>query len=134
MAFVAGITGPEGLGRWLAARSSVAVGAGVCVLAPALVLLSTGLSVRALQLAYTCAAVAGLLGLAQIRRLIRTAPARAEPSRTPWRPPAGLDRRFLGGVMLFWFGAALNRPVLPPYIDGDLHAPMSYFAVSAIVA
>jgi MFS family permease len=43
-------------------------------------------------------------------------------------------KRFLGGVWLFWFGAALVWPVLPPYILNDLGAPTLYFAISQLSA
>ena len=133
-ASVAGVAEPAERGRWLAARATIAVGAGVCVVVPTLVLLSLGPTGRALQVAYAGAAVAGLVGLLQVRALGGMLPPQAAPAPWGWRPPGELDPRFLGGVFLFWFGAALNRPVLPAYVVDHLRAPASYFAVAAVAA
>jgi MFS family permease len=43
-------------------------------------------------------------------------------------------RRFLKGVVCFWFGAGLIWPVLPPYIIEELHAPTAYFAMVAVLS
>jgi hypothetical protein len=89
---------------------------------------------RALQVAYIVAALAALVSTVQVWRLFRLAPAPALPPQRMWRISGSPGWQFLGGVFCFWFGAALNRPVLSPYVVHELHAPAGYFATAAVVA
>jgi hypothetical protein len=134
-AFVAGVADPAGRGPWLAWRATVSARAAAAALVPMLALLSLWPAGRALAAAFAIAAAAGLVGAAQVRRLLRIAPPPVVPLvRSPPRPLGGPERRFLGGVFCFWFGAALNRPVLPPHLVHELHASAAYFAAAGTVA
>jgi MFS family permease len=85
--------------------------------------------------AYALAAVAGLAGVAQVRGLLRAvSPPPVPGTRSAPAPCGARERRFFVSVFCFWFGASLNRPVLPPHIVDELHAPTAFFAVTTSVA
>lgn len=129
---VANVVTPERRGRWLARRATMAAAVGVAAIVPALLLLAAAPAETALTVAFAGAALAGLASLIPLHRVLVTpSPPVAKLNRTM---PRGLSLRFLGAVFVFWFGAALNRPVLPAFAVDRLGAPASYFALTAIVA
>lgn len=132
MAFLAGLVRPAVRGRLLADRASAAAVGAACAVLLVLLLTWAMDAARSLPAAYVIAGLAGLISTVHVRALFRRAPAAAPaPAGRPSfaRPSLG----FLGGVFGFWFGAALNRPVLPPYLIRDLGAPPAYFAAAAVV-
>ncbi len=135
-AYLASLSAPVERGRWFAGRATAAaVGAAIALL-PMLLLVRLTSTERSLQAVYLVAALAALMSTLQVRALFRLAPA---PPPPPQPQPARQNSSspglwFLGGVFCFWFGAALNRPVLPPYVVHQLHAPAGYFATAAVVA
>lgn len=134
--FVAGMVGAGERGRWLAMRATAATLATVPVISAVVLLFLFATKEQALPLAYIIAAVAGLASLMMVGRLfhsigeVPTPPARSVRA-VPDEPGA---RRFLGGVLIFWFGAGFVWPVLPAYIIKDLHAPPVYFAITQLTA
>ncbi len=134
-AFLTGLAAPQERGRWLAMRATAATAASALVMLLLAVLLRIAPRDQILPLAYTLAGVAGLMSLAQLRLLFLRAPEPPVPAPRSIRSlPEGPARRFLGGVLAFWFGAGLIWPVLPAYIIKDLGAPTAYFAAVAVVA
>jgi MFS family permease len=133
-AYLAGLSEPSERGRWFAGRATAAAIGAAGALLPMLILVRVTTTERALQVAYLVAALAALVSTLQVWRLFRLAPATTLPGRHAWRIPDSPGWQFLGGVFCFWFGAALNRPVLPPYVVHELHAPAGYFATAAVVA
>lgn len=134
--FLAGMVGPSERGRWLAMRGSFATLSTVPIMISLVVLFLVSTRERVLPIAYLAAAVAGLVSLVMVRRIFTIAgeapvPAARSVRSLPDEPGA---RRFLGGVWLFWFGAGLVWPVLPPYILNELGAPTLYFAISSLSA
>jgi MFS family permease len=132
-AYLAGLSDPSECGRWFAGRATAAAIGAAGALLPVLLLVRMTTTEQALQAAYLVAALAALVSTLQVWRLFRLVPA-APPRRHAWRISGSPGRLFLGGVFCFWFGAALNRPVLPPYVVYELHAPAGYFATAAVVA
>lgn len=133
---IAGMVGPGERGRWLAMRATAATLATVPIMLGVVLLLFFASKEQALPLAYSVAAVAGMGSLATIARLFRqygegTVPPARSVRSLPDEPGA---RHFLGGVWLFWFGAGLVWPVLPPYIIGELGAPTVYFALVQLMS
>jgi MFS family permease len=134
--FIAGMVGPGERGRWLAMRATAATLSTVPIMATIVLLFFFASKEDALPLAYLTAAIAGLVSLGMVARLLRsTAEERVPPARSlralPNEPGA---RQFLFGVWLFWFGAAIVWPVLPAYIINDLDAPTAYFAAAQLMA
>lgn len=133
---IAGMVGAGQRGRWLAMRASAATLSTVPIMAGLVVLLQFTTKDRALPIAYLVAAIAGLVSLGLVARLFRDVgegpipPVRSVRS-LPNEPGA---RRFLGGVWVFWFGAAFVWPVLPAYLIEELHAPTAYFAIVQLIA
>jgi MFS family permease len=134
IAYLAGLSDPSERGRWFAGRATAAAIGAAGALLPMLLLVRVTTTERALQVAYLIAALAALVSTLQVWRLFRLAPATTVPRRHAWRISGSPGWQFLGGVFCFWFGAALNRPVLPPYVVHELHAPAGYFATAAVVA
>ncbi len=132
LSHLSGLGGDENRGARLARRSARASGAGLLVLVPVLLMLAAGSTNHALIVAYGGAAFVGLLGLRPVRLLSSRSSSQTLPQQL--RFPDGLSVRFLFAISLFWFGAALNRPVLPVWISGELGAPPLYFAAAAIAA
>ncbi|MCD6058979.1 MAG: hypothetical protein K0Q89_2509, partial [Thermomicrobiales bacterium] len=132
-AYLAGLSDPSECGRWFAGRATAAAIGAAGALLPVLLLVRMTTTEQALQAAYLVAALAALVSTLQVWRLFRLFPA-APPRRHAWRISGSPGWLFLGGVFCFWFGAALNRPVLPPYVVYELHAPAGYFATAAVVA
>ena len=133
-AYLASLSQPTERGRWFAKRATAAAVGAACALLPVLLLVRMTSTERSLQAAYLLAAIAAVVGTMQVRALFRLAPAPMFPPQRPLRDSASPGLWFLGGVFGFWFGAALNRPVLPPYVFHELHAPAGYFATAAVVA
>ena len=133
-AYLAGLSDPSERGRWFAGRATAAAIGAAGALLPMLLLVRVTTTERALQVAYVVAALAALVSTLQVWRLFRLAPAATLPRQHTWRISGSPGWQFLGGVFCFWFGAALNRPVLPPYVVHELHAPAGYFATAAVVA
>jgi MFS family permease len=134
-AFLTGLASPQERGRWLAMRATAATAASALVMLVLAVLLRIAPREQILPLAYGLASVAGLLSLAQLRLLFLRAPEPPLPAPRSIRAlPDGPARRFLGGVLVFWFGAGLIWPVVPAYIIKELGAPTAYFAAAAVVA
>ena len=134
-AYLASLSDPAERGRWFADRAAAAaVGAAVALL-PMLLLVRLTSTERSLQAVYLVAALAALMSTLQVRALFRLAPSSPPPRPRPAEQSSSSPGLwFLGGVFCFWFGAALNRPVLPPYVVHQLHAPAGYFATAAVVA
>jgi MFS family permease len=135
-AFLTGLVKPEERGRWLALRATAATAASACLMIAITVLFQMTSKEAMLPAAYALAAVAGLLSLWQLRRLFRmaTPPPLPVPRSVRALPADAETRRFLAGVVSFWFGASLIGPVLTPYIIRELHAPTSFFALLAVVS
>lgn len=134
-AFLASLAAPAERGRWLAWRATVAARAAACVLVPMLILLCLGSTEGVLFAAFALAAVAGVAGVVQMRALFRAmSPPPVPATESVLLACGGRERRFMAGVFCFWFGSALNRPVLPSYIVDGLHAPPAFFAATAAVA
>ncbi len=131
-AFLAGLVGSAQRGRWLAIRGAAAASAASVIMISMLVLFQFGDRSSALPFAYSLATIAGLFSLIKLRGLFATNDAPPPPVPRSIRSlPAGRDRRrFLGGVLIYWFGAGLIWPVLPPYLIKVLHAPPTYFALA----
>jgi MFS family permease len=135
-AYLASLSDPAERGRWFASRATAAaVGAAVALL-PMLLLVRSTSTERSLQAVYLVAALAALMSTLQVRALFLLAPAPLPPPRprSARQNSSSPGLWFLGGVFCFWFGAALNRPVLPPYVVHHLQAPAGYFATAAVVA
>ena len=133
-AYLASLSHAAERGRWFANRGTAAAVGAAATLLPMLVLVRLTSTDRSLQAAYLVAALAAAVSTLQVRTLFRLAPAPMPSPPHPRLVSVGPERWFLGGVFTFWFGAALNRPVLPPYVVHELHAPAGYFAVAAVVA
>jgi MFS family permease len=134
--FLTGMVKNEERGRWLAMRATAATGASAVVMFGLAILLRFASRESALPAAYALAAVAGFVSLGQLRLLFgRTVPPPLPAARSVRSLPGDREtRRFLGGVVCFWFGAGLVGPVLPPYIIDELHAPTAYFAVVGLLS
>lgn len=134
--YIAGMVGPGERGRWLAMRATASTLSAMPVMACVVVLLLVATREEALPIAYGVAAVAGLSSLYMIRRVFGLQGEGAVPPARSFRsvPSEPGARRFLSGVWLFWFGAGLIWPVLPPYIIEELHAPTVYFAITQLMA
>jgi MFS family permease len=134
--FIAGMVGTEDRGKWLAMRATAATGASAGVMVAIFILLRLASKESVLPLAYSFAALGGVVSWFQLRTLFKVS---KEPPIPPAKkikdlPASPVARRFLASVVFFWFGAGLIWPVLPPYIIHELHAPTSYFAGVAVVA
>ena len=131
-AFLAGLVGSAHRGRWLAIRATAAASAASVVMISMLMLFQFGDKASALPFAYSLATIAGLFSIVKLRTLFSTNVPPPPPAPRSIRSlPAGTERRrFLGGVLIYWFGAGLIWPVLPPYLIRDLHAPATYFALA----
>ncbi|MCC6791915.1 MAG: hypothetical protein IT336_09525 [Thermomicrobiales bacterium] len=134
--FIAGMVGPGERGRWLAMRATAATMSTVPVMAGVVLLFLFASKEEALPLAYILASIAGLSSLLMVARLFRVVgegpiPEAKSVRSLPNEPGA---RRFLSGVLLFWFGAAFIWPVMPAYIINELHAPPVYFALTQLGA
>jgi MFS family permease len=134
--FIAGMVGPGERGRWLAMRATAATLSTVPIMSAVVLLFVFASRERALPLAYIIAATAGLASLVMVARLFRELGEGPIPPTRSFRalPNEPGARRFLGGVWLFWFGAAACWPVLPAYILNDLHAPPAFFAIGQLSA
>jgi MFS family permease len=134
--FIAGMVGSGERGRWLAMRATAATMSTVPVMLGVVLLFLFASKEEALPLAYLTASVAGIASLVMVARLFRGVgegpipPVRSVRS-LPSEPGA---RRFLGGVLTFWFGSAFIWPVMPAYILNDLNAPPVYFAFTNLGA
>ena len=134
-AYLASLSHPTERERWFASRATAAAIGAACALLPMLLLVRFASTERSLQVVYLVATLLAVVSTIQVRTLFQIAAVPLPPpplqarqhvsSPGPW---------FLGGVFCFWFGAALNRPVLPPYVVHQLHAPAGYFATAAVVA
>ena len=135
-AFIAGLVPASQRGRWLAMRGVSASVASAGIMIALLILLQFRDKSAAVPFAYTLAMIAGLVSLTQLRLLFRRnpQPSPREPQSLRKIPEGRARRRFLGGVFVFWFGAGIVWPILPPYIINDLGAPTAYFAFVAAVA
>ena len=134
--FLAGLVGPGQRGKWLAMRASAATMATIPVMICIVAIFLFASKQRALPLAYGLAAVCAMVSLVMVRRLFRLAGPQPAPSARSVHglPKEPESRRFLGGVFVFWFGAAFSWPVLPRYILDNLHAPAAYFAFASLIA
>ncbi len=135
-AFIAGLVPASQRGRWLAMRGTAASAASAGIMIALLILMQFQSKSGAVPFAYTLAAISGLVSLWQLRYLFsaNSQPIAKEPQSLRKIPEGRENRRFLGGVFVFWFGAGIVWPILPPYIINDLGAPTAYFAVTAAVA
>jgi MFS family permease len=133
---IAGMVGPGERGRWLAMRATAATLSTVPVMIGVVLLLLFSSNERALPIAYGFAAISGLISLFMVSRIFKVHGEGPVPPARPFRslPSEPGARRYLGGVWIFWFGAGLVWPVLPPYIIDELHAPTVYFAVVQVMA
>lgn len=138
IARLAGMNDPSSRSGWLSARATSAAVGAACAMLPLLLLARLLPTEAALIAAYAGAVVAGVVSAGQVGALLRV---RVTPTlvRSASRPiargsHAGPGLWFLGGLFAFWFGAALNRPILPPYVVIELGAPAAYFATAAVVA
>jgi len=131
-AFLAGLVPAAQRGRWLAIRATAGASAASVIMISMLVLFQFGSKASALPFAYSLATIAGLFSLLKLRGLFATNTPPPPPAPRSIRSlPVGRERRrFLGGVLMYWFGAGLIWPVLPPYIINELHAPPTYFALA----
>ncbi|MFT4040660.1 MAG: hypothetical protein QM692_20940, partial [Thermomicrobiales bacterium] len=98
---------------------------------PPLALLGLLAPARAWQAAMLLAAGAALVSVWRLRSLFAATPA----PPVPILPPRllrfdGAESRFLLAIFTFWFGAALNRPILTPYQVHTLGATPAYFALA----
>jgi MFS family permease len=134
--FIAGMVGPGERGRWLAMRATAATMSTVPVMLGVVLLFLFASKEEALPLAYLLASAAGLSSLVMVARLFRGVgegpiPAARSVRSLPNEPGA---RQFLGGVLLFWFGAAFIWPIMPAYLINELGAPPVYFALTQLGA
>lgn len=133
--FWTGLASSQERGRWLALRATAATAATAFIMLMLAILLRVASREEILPLAYAIAAVAGLLSLVQVRMLFSRAPEPPVPAPRSIRAiPDGPARRFLTGVLGFWFGAGLVWPILPAYILNEHGAPTAYFPAAAVVA
>lgn len=135
-AFIAGLVPPSLRGRWLALRGVAAALSASGVMLALLIVMQFTSREAAIPFAYTVATMAGILSLWQVRTLLHINPQGVPPKPQSLRtiPPGRERRRFLGGVLTFWFGAGMMGPILVPYIMKELNGPTAYFAASAAVA
>ena len=118
----------------LAWRGVKAAGAAALTLPPLAFLALAGPQ-RAWQAALLLAAIAALVSGWQLSCLFASAPVPPLPALPPQVLRInGAERRFLLTISLFWFGVALNRPLLAPYQVHDLGATPVYFALAGAVA
>ena len=134
--FIAGMVGPGQRGKWLAMRATAATLSTVPFMAGLVVVFLFATREDALPVAYAVASAAGLISLVMVARIFRSVGEGPIPPARSFRalPDEPGARRFLGGVLAFWFGAGFVWPVLPAYIIKDLGAPTAYFAVSQLIA
>jgi MFS family permease len=135
-AFIAGLVPPSLRGRWLALRGVASALSASGVMLALLIVMQFTSREAAIPFAYTVATMAGILSLWQVRTLLHINPQGTPPKPQSLRtiPPGRERRRFLGGVLTFWFGAGMMGPLLVPYIMNVLNGPTAYFAASAAVA
>lgn len=134
--FLTGMVKTEERGRWLGMRATAATAASAVVMLGLAILLLFTSKESALPFAYGLGACAGFVSVWQLRLLFAATgePPVPRPRSARSLPPDPEARRFLKGVVCFWFGATLVGPVLPPYIIKQLHAPTAYFAITAVLS
>jgi MFS family permease len=133
--FLAGMVHESERGRWIAMRAQSATILTLPILIAILLIVLFASKDRALPIAYGVAATGAVVSWIALRRMFASSPTQPVPRKrslthVPESPEA---RRFLSGVFLFWFGAAMTWPILPRYLVNDLNAPTVYFAISQII-
>ena len=133
--FLAGMVHESERGRWIAMRAQSATILTLPILVAILLIVLFASKDRALPLAYGVAATGAVVSWVTLRRMFSASPAQALPPKRSLThiPESPEARRFLAGVFLFWFAAALTRPIIPRYITTELNAPTVYFAISQII-
>ena len=133
--FLAGLADPRERGRWMAFRATSATLFTIPVMIVVTLVVVFASRERALPFAYAAAAVAAALSLGLLIKMFRAARRDAPARRRSLTslPASPESRRFLVGVLVFWFGAALTWPILPRYISTELGAPTAYFAATQVV-
>ena len=134
--FIAGLSEPRERGRWMAFRATSAILFTIPVMIVVTLVVVFASRERALPFAYGGAALAAAISLGMLARLFRAARQDAAPPKRAMTslPTSPESRRFLSGVLVFWFGAALTWPILPRYITTELNAPTAYFAATQVLA
>ena len=134
--FIAGLADAHERGRWMAYRATSATLFTIPVMVAVTLVVILASRERALPFAYAGAAVAATTSLALLARMFRAGRHDAPPPKRALTsiPPSAESRRFLSGVLVFWFGAALTWPILPRYITTELGAPTAYFAATQVLA
>ena len=134
--FVAGLADPSERGRWMAFRATSAILFTIPVMIVVTLVVIFASRERALPFAYGGSALAATVSLAMLARLFRAARHDAPPPKRSITslPSSPESRRFLSGVLVFWFGAALTWPILPRYLTTELNAPTAYFAATQVLA
>ena len=133
--FLAGMVGPHERGRWVAMRAQAATLSTLPVLVAILLLVLFATREQALPLAYSIAALGGLVSWYALNQLFQMSPIQALPPKRKLThmPESAEARQFLSGTFLFWFASGLTWPVIPRYLTDNLGAPTAYFAISQIV-
>lgn len=134
--YIAGLAEARERGRWMAFRATSATLFTIPVLIAVTAVVIFASREQALPFAYAGAAVAAATSLALLIRLFRAVRHDSAPPRRAITSllPSPESRRFLSGVFVFWFGAALTWPILPRYITTELGAPTAYFAATQVLA
>ena len=134
--FIAGLADAGERGHWMAFRATSATLFTIPVMIAITTVVVVASRERALPFAYAGAAVAATTSLGLLIRMFRAARHDAPPPKRALTsmPTSPESRRFLSGVLVFWFGAALTWPILPRYITTELGAPTAYFAATQVLA
>ena len=135
IAHLAGRSGNAERTTCLSTRATAAAAGAAGAMLPLLVVGRLLPTDQLLVAAYVVALAAAAVSAWHVSALLQLQSAAPNaPRRSGQGMPASPGFWFLGGLFAFWFGAALNRPVLPPYVVNELHAPAAYFATAAVVA
>ena len=134
--FIAGLADAGERGRWMAFRATSATLFTIPVMIAVTTVVLVASRERALPFAYGGAAIAAATSLALLVKMFRAARHDAPPPKRALTsmPTSPESRRFLSGVLVFWFGAGLTWPILPRYITTELGAPTAYFAATQVLA
>lgn len=134
--YIAGLAEAHERGRWMAFRATSAILFTIPVMVAVTLVVVVASRERALPFAYAASALAGMFSLFTLARLFRAERHDALPPRraVTSMPSSPESRRFLSGVLVFWFGAALTWPIVPRYLTTELGAPTAYFAATQVLA